>query len=111
MTDKKFNILILSFIVAFISYSFWSDVKAAFDVQIFYKGISLSFVGYSYVVYLFAKDYKRSYFVFWSRVIFLTTVNSFVDEIIFDPTKLQLNEYIGFALTIIIAYLENGNNK
>tara|TARA_R110000787_G_scaffold28999_2_gene78955 strand:- start:570 stop:905 length:336 start_codon:yes stop_codon:yes gene_type:complete len=111
MIDKKFNILIISFIVAFISYSFWRDLKDAFDIQIFYKGLSLSFVGYTYVIYLFAKDYKKRYFVFWSKIVFLTAVNSLVDELLFDPTKLQINEYIGFILTIIITYLDHGRNK
>ena len=94
------------------SYSFWEDVKAVYGIQIFYKGISLSFVGYSYVIYLFAKDYKRSYFVFWSRIIYLTTLNSLIDEFVFDPTTLSLNDYIGFIITLIIAYIErNANNK
>lgn len=117
MIDKDKITLIATFAVAFFTYTFWHDVKVWTSptgnpkdgISIFYWGIGLAFVGYTYVAYRFCKrlskyEKRLGSLVPIAHIIFLSTVNNMVDELIFDPTKRQLNEYIGFVLIIVITY-------
>lgn len=114
MNVKNYKlILILSFAVAFCTYSFWQPLKECFGVKIFYPGISLSFVGYTYVIKILiekisisdksAKPYHKI-----ANIIFLSASNNMIDEIFFDPTKMEINEYIGFIIIIILTYFKDG---
>jgi len=64
-----------------------------------YHLVAFAFVGYTRTIYLCTKGE-------WSIIAFivhLTAINSFVDELFFDPTVIEANEYIAFILFIIIA--------
>ena len=110
MTDNLPKItLIATFIIAFITYSFWEIVKEKTGVSIFYGGISLCFVGYTYTIYLLFQrladnNKKLTNAISIAYVVYLAAFNSLIDELLFDPTKLQLNEYIGFVIIIILTY-------
>ena len=102
-------ILIITFIIAIITYSFWEEIKEKYNFQIFYIGISLAFVGYTYVIWLLTNELKRFdkrcfNFSLFAFVVYNTALNSFVDELFFDPTKLEINEYVGFLVIICTAY-------
>lgn len=90
-------VLVTGFISAFLAYSLYKSLWQG----AFYDLTALAFVCYTYVIYRLSKG-KWSLLSF---VIFLTTLNSFIDELFFDPTSLCINEYIGFVLTIIITHL------
>lgn len=93
-------ILVLGFLSCFIAYSLYNFLwKGAF-----YHLTSLGFVCYTYVIYKLSKG-KWSLFSF---VVFLTALNSLVDELLFDPERISLNEYLGFVLTLIITHLYRG---
>lgn len=109
MIDRPKIILILTFLISFFTYSFWEVIKEKTGVRIFYPGVALSFVGYTFVIKLLVVRLAKYQPTFKSvakiaMVIFLCSINNFIDELAFDPTKLQLNEYIGFLIIIIITY-------
>ncbi len=63
-----------------------------------YHLVAFSFVGYTRCIYLLSKGN-------WSVIAFivhLTAVNSFVDELFFNPLAIELNEYIAAALFAVI---------
>ncbi len=110
MIDKIIKIiLIATFIISVVTYSGWSYIKEYTGLKIFYPCTALMFVGYTYVIFLFAKkayfnDRKNRFIVFFTRIIYLTTVNNLVDEIFFNPRAININEYLGFALIVVVAY-------
>lgn len=114
MIGKIKYLLIATFAIAFITYSFWSVIKEQYGVRVFYPGIALSFVGYTYIIHLliklinFEKRQKRILLII-SSIIFLITVNNLIDELFFNPTVTSFNEYIGFIL--IIGFTIHNYNK
>ena len=107
MIDKFKISLLLGFITAFFTYSLWFKVKEWLGVQIFYQGIALAFVCYTYAIHVLLTRNtlikNRRFWCLVSNVIYLTALNSLVDELLFDPTKFSINEYVGFILIILIA--------
>lgn len=117
MTDKQIKYLLLAtFIVAFTTYSLWSPIKEFFGIRIFYPGIALSFVGYTYIIHqlikrlTIEKGYRKHILIF-SNVIFLTTVNNLLDEIFFNPTVISINEYMGFIVIIVVTIYNYNKNE
>lgn len=88
-------LLIIGFIFAFSGYSFypflWSDDS-------FFHLITLAFISYIWGLYFSLKG-KASLVAF---IALMTAINSFIDELLFDPQIIELNEYIGFVIIIII---------
>jgi uncharacterized membrane protein len=82
------------FISAVMAYSFWPYLWE----NSFYQLVSFSFLAYTRSLYLQSKgSWSLAVFVVW-----LTCVNSFLDEILFNPKEMNINEYIGFLLIILI---------
>lgn len=86
--------LMIGFISAILGYSLhpylWDGA--------FYHMTSIAFVAYTRVIYLQTTgSWSLAAFVVW-----LTTVNSLLDEFLFDPKELDYNEYIAFLIIIII---------
>lgn len=107
--------LITTFIVAFLTYSFWSIIKEKTGIRIFYSGIALSFVGYTYTIHLLFKalsQYQKRlrHALAISYVVYLTTINNLIDEILFDPKTTEINEYVGFILILILTYFDERKN-
>jgi hypothetical protein len=122
MKTKYGIIFILGFIAAFFAATFYKDLDKVFyfmmqdkfnnntkelipdgipDYSIYYKLIAITISCYTYVIYGLVKGK-------WSivaLVIFLTALNSLVDELFFNPTIISINEYIGFSIIILLAYL------
>ncbi len=64
----------------------------------FYHLTAFAFVGYTRALYLQVKgDWSLAVFVVW-----LTCVNSLLDELFFNPSELEANEYIGFFMIMFI---------
>lgn len=116
MTDRIKIVLKVTFICAILSYSFWSHIKETFDLSIFYPTVALCFLGYTFVIYEFVRiayktDKKLSNFLAWAEVVLATTFSNVIDELFFDPTKLELNEYISFVIIILIAVFNEYKRK
>ena len=112
MIGKSKILLTSTFLLAVLTYSFWGYVKQLTGYSIFYYGTCLSFIGYTLVIKLLAIElskYKKGLnrFIIVASVVNMVAINSFVDELFYDPTKLEVNEYIGIFLCIVLAIYEN----
>ena len=87
--------LLLGFISAFSAYTFYDLLWA----NAFYHLSALAFCFYTFTIYLLSSG-KWSLLAF---VVFLTCLNAFIDELFFEPEKIEVNEYIAFALIIVIS--------
>lgn len=87
-------ILSISFLLAVASSTFWMPIKEQFGFSIYYIGTALAVFGYSIVLW-------RKYKNVWTELILAGTTNVLVDELFFDPTKFEINEYILFTLCIL----------
>lgn len=98
MTDK---ILKISIIVSIVTYSFWQLILKSTGFHIFYIGIALS----HFLLALYIRQIsKPSFIVFF---LFCVTLNNLLDELLFDPQKIGVNEYIATAIIIIIYFLKD----
>jgi len=97
------TILIISFVVSLVTYTFWCPIKEYTGVPIFYVGTAAAFVGYTFVLW-------RKFKNVWTEIILAATSNALVDELFFDPTKLSLNEYIMFVVIVLII-IYNGRKR
>lgn len=112
----------LGFIFSIIGYNLWKPVKLVFgtavfnykifnliDIRfsIFYFFIALSFLTFSYTIHYALKCFlirdKRVLEVFpYTRVLIGVCFSNIFDELFFDPTAFSINEYIAFAIIVII---------
>lgn len=101
MTDK---ILKLSILVSLITYMLWKQALDYFGLHIFYIGIALS----HFLLALYIRQIsKPSFIVFF---LFCVTLNNLLDEILFDNTKIGINEIIATVLLPIAYYLKSNKN-
>lgn len=94
MNKKAIVLFVLGFMCAMCAYSLWPYLwKGAF-----YQFVSIAFVGYVGATYFLSKgNWSLAIFVVW-----MTTINSCLDEFFFDPTEMDYNEYFAFVLLAII---------
>ncbi len=116
MTDRSKIVLKVTFVLAILSYSFWSYIKELTGIRIFYPTMALCFSGYTYVIYEFVRiayktNKKLRSLLLWAEIILASTLSSLLDEIFFNPTVIELNEYIGFLIIIIIAIYNDRKRK
>lgn len=88
-------IIATTLVISILTYSFWSFFKEAYGVKIFYSGNALTLLMMSWVISRLDRG-------FFSSLLLVCCINNLIDELFFDPTKLQINEYIGFIITTII---------
>jgi len=103
MIVDKF-ILWAAFVVAFITYSFWSPINEYLQANIFYLGNSF----FIFLLCLFLFNKNRA-----SLVCFLllgVALNNFLDELFFNPTEVQLNEMILLLIAPVLWRLKTKNN-
>ncbi len=68
----------------------------------FFHLTSLAFVGFIRALYLQTTgDWSLAVFVVW-----LISINSLLDELLFDPTEMDYNEWTGFALIMLITLIQ-----
>lgn len=88
-------LLIVAFSCGIIAYNlrFWLWEDA------FYHFIALEFV---LLYFLIWNEVESRIWSVVARTMALVCLDSLIDELFFDPTRISLNEYIGFVLIIII---------
>lgn len=99
-----------------LNFSLWSHIKEWTGVGVWYYGNALAYVGYVYVIYEFSRlayktNKKFGSLLTWCEIALGASLANLMDELFFDPTKLDINEYIGFALIIIIAIYNDRKRK
>lgn len=76
------------------------------DYSTYYKLSTFASVCYLHTVFTLVKKYIRN--IFWivtTFITFLIACNALVDELFFNPTLINLNEYIGTGIIISVAVL------
>ncbi len=66
---------------------------------IYYKGISFGMMLSFWLIYSLTKQRKEV--VFWSKTIAFLATNNFIDELFFNPTAFQVNDYLVAVIIII----------
>ena len=97
MTDRLLKILIL---VGIVTYSLWQPILNYTGLHIFYIGNAL----FIFLMALYIRQISKPSFL--TFFLFCGTLNNLLDELLFDPKKIGINEYIATAIIIIIYFLK-----
>lgn len=75
------------------------------DYSTFYKLIAISFICYLFTIFLLVKEFiKNTWWILFIFIVLQIACNSLLDELFFDPTKIELNEYIGTIVLIGLTF-------
>jgi hypothetical protein len=88
------------FLLGFITKVFCDTIFPLLWDDAWYHLTAFSFVCYLRVIYLMSHG-VLSVIVF---IAWLTSINALLDELFFDPSAIELNEYIGFIIMILIVF-------
>tara|TARA_R110000850_G_scaffold31169_1_gene86037 strand:- start:192 stop:503 length:312 start_codon:yes stop_codon:yes gene_type:complete len=88
---------ILSFVAILMAYTFH---PLLWDYA-FYHLTALTFVLLTRLVWRLSKD---SRYRLVALVMHITAINNLLDELFFDPVKIDYNEYLTFIITVIVIY-------
>ena len=106
---KAIALFVVGFVCAIAAYSFWPYLWK----RSFYHFIAISFTGYTGAFYFLVKiliEEVHTHRRLLNRlsvsafIIFLSALNSVLDEFFFDPKEIDINEYIAFVLFAFIVY-------
>ena len=86
--------LTLGFISSMIAYTIFPFIWSG----AWYDLTAFSFVSYTRVIYL----QTHGNWSIYAFIVWLTTVNTFMDELFFNPEIIELNEYAGFTIMVLI---------
>ncbi|QQV91521.1 hypothetical protein M1M25_gp084 [Tenacibaculum phage Gundel_1] len=81
-------------------YQFWGLLLEKYSIKIFYPGIALMMLGFVFVIWSESKNKSFKYFM---ELFLLLSFSNLIDEIFFDPTKLEINELI-IALFLVFRF-------
>jgi hypothetical protein len=98
---QKNNIILkIGIIVSIISYNLWPFINE-YGITIFYKGNAL----FIFLLALYIRQTNKKNFT--TFFLFCVTLNNLLDELLFDPQKIGINEYIATVLIAILWYLKD----
>jgi len=119
-------VLKITFVLSVATFTFWDPIKQWTDIGIFYPGIALCFIGYLYVIQravmarfnelLVSKNkpiislMRLSKYLIWCEVALMAAFSNLLDELLFDPREIAINEYLGLVIIIIYATI-NGRKR
>lgn len=97
-------ILVLLMLLSIVTYQFWHVLKYTYDIRIFYPGIALLMLGFTFVIW--REQPKGTRFKYFMELFFLLCFSNVIDEALFNPEKWEANEIIvSFLLTIRFIYI------
>ncbi len=103
-TKKETNILRLAIVVGIVTYSFW-DLISNLGYDIYYIGNAL----FIFLLALYIKQVSKPSFL--TFFLFCITLNNLLDELLFDNTKLGVNEIIASILLVLVYYFRTTEKK
>lgn len=101
-TSKIIIVLLLA--LSILIYQCWKFLLDNYDIQIYYPGIALLIFGFVFVIWRESKP--KSWFRVFMELFLELSINNVVDEALFDPKKLGINETV-FAVFILIRFIFN----
>ena len=117
MTGNKAKLVLkITFVMSVLNFSLWSYIKEWTGVGVWYTGNALAYVGYLYVIYEYTRiAYKQNKrlgdLITWSEIALGAAISNVIDELFFDPTKIDAIEYLGFTIIILIALYNDRKRK
>lgn len=101
--DKIAFLLLSGFVCSIIGYSFHPML---WDYA-FYHFVALSFTFVFWSVWLFTRLNSRIFHKFQvvAFIMFLTAISNLVDEVFFDNSKIESNEYLAWSFNIVVVVL------
>lgn len=101
---KSSNILLLfAFLSGLVAYNLWPFLGS----KVFYVFIAVQIFLFSVITFL----ESRKTWKLIAQVIMLACLNSLIDELFFDPSQIDTNEYIGFGLIILTTIIFYGKGR
>jgi hypothetical protein len=100
------NIKILlwaSLIVSVLVYSLWGPIKLHYGIKIFYKGDAFVHLIDKLLLLLLCLQIPSNGIKKLAVTLLGFAVSNLMDELFFDPTKIELNEYIAAIIICILA--------
>ena len=99
--DVNSFLLKIAILEGLITYSIWSFFPDPLGTKIYFVGVAL----FIFLLCLYIRQIsKPSFLIFF---LFCGTLNNLLDELLFDPQKIGINEYIASVLIIIIYFLKD----
>lgn len=107
----RVSIVKISLVVGFISAMFGSLLAQHYLWKdAYYHLMELGFVSYLFSFYLLSNRDSKEFSKLWKTItlmILLCSVSTLIDEIIYDATKVELNDFIRFAFIIFASFKIN----
>lgn len=100
------NIKILlwaSLIISVFTYSMWEPIKLYYGIKIFYIGDAFTHLIDKLVLLLLCLQIPSNGIKKLAVVLLGFAVSNLMDELFFDPTKIEFNEYISAIIICILA--------
>ena len=101
-TDKMDKFAKISLLLGTIAIICAYQLHPYFYKGFFYHATAFSFVCFLHSLYRQAKGT-------WSLIAFVVlmlSINNCIDELFFDPTEVDLNEWVSFGIIVLIVYIE-----
>ena len=97
MTDTRQNnnLIKLAVIVFIASFLLWQPLYDWFAFKTYYCGTALTIFIMALLIFI----YNKGFFAF---ILLTLSLNNFLDELFFDPTKLQINELLILPISIAL---------
>jgi hypothetical protein len=103
--ERNNIILKLAVFTAILVYTFWGFFDDPLASKIFYIGNAL----FIFLLALYIRQAtKKSFLTFF---LFCVTLNNLLDELLFDPQKIGLNEYLATVIIIIVYFIKDKDPK
>lgn len=101
---KSLKILALvAFIIGLCAYNLWPLLGS----KVFYTLIAVEFCVLYFIIW---QTVTGKYWRLTMQAIFITCLSSLIDEIFFDPSKIGINEYVGFVVIVLTTFLVYGKS-
>jgi hypothetical protein len=94
MSKAQHYILLVSLIIWVVSYNLW----IFFDSSVYYIGTAVFILGLSLLIDMSVKEKWKQ---ITSKFFLILAVNNVLDEVFFNPTTFDFNEYITIFLFLI----------
>lgn len=100
MTVRVINrLIIVAILLSVVTFLLWDYIYEFFKIDIYYLGSALFIFVISLIIFL---TYSR---LFISFLLLCLSINNLLDELFFDPKKIQINEFFVLLSTPLVWYL------
>jgi hypothetical protein len=103
--DVNSKLLKFTLIETILTYSLWSFFPDPLGTKIYFVGMALS----HFLLSVYIRQISKPSFI--TFFLFCVTLNNLLDELLFDPQKIGLNEYLATVIIIIVYFIKDKDPK